>query len=707
MVLSPRHGDAPSAIFNTSRRARWVAGTPSSASCAGGRSRSRHTKRRPDQVASIAQTLLSTRPCARPNSRTTFSFSSVATPELRLGQATQSPPAGCSAAASGAKCARNDSRSRTNTTTTSSSSAPARQQLDARRQLAERLREVGRRADQEDAAAVADAELARQRRPGISGRAHPSEAYDGGGCVAPRARSGRVCACRVHASGRSCSGSSSRPSCSCRCRLSAATPRSQTAAPGDRLGEPRSAGRPCSPTARRGRSFPGSWPATATPRSRPTGAGSRSRARATGTARSTSRTRRPATCGASRPAAARRPQARLVARRAPHRLAGRRARPGGRRVRDARGRRQEAPPRRGAERRHRPGVVARRDAHRVRLESQRGLRSLGGAERRRRAGVAARRPRRRAGAGVEPGRHADRLQRDGTTAPRASGSCASARPSRCASPAPAGDDLRPDWSPDGRRLAFTRADRGRSRIWVVRGARRHRPAHRGHRRRQRSGLGDRARRRSRPAPRELLPDLDQQAPADLVVIARDGGFFLGFTSAVDNLGAGPLRISGWRPPGKAGDARRPDDRAAARRNARRPRRGHAALPVASAPPPLALPGVRELRAAPRRRPRDRRPRPQERLLPDRPLRPHVRARPACRAAALPRQLRRRPARRSSASSRDRRPATSTGIPRSSTARTWTSRRSRPGSTCSSTAPTRPAWCARRATRTTRRPCASG
>ena len=33
------------------------------------------------------------------------------------------------------------------------------------------------------------------------------------------------------------------------------------------------------------------------------------------------------------------------------------------------------------------------------------------------------------------------------------------------------------------------------------------------------------------------------------MIAREGGFFLGFTSAVDNLGAGPLRINGWRPPG--------------------------------------------------------------------------------------------------------------------------------------------------------------
>ena len=34
------------------------------------------------------------------------------------------------------------------------------------------------------------------------------------------------------------------------------------------------------------------------------------------------------------------------------------------------------------------------------------------------------------------------------------------------------------------------------------------------------------------------------------MIPREGGFALGFTSAVDNLGAGPLRISGWRSPGR-------------------------------------------------------------------------------------------------------------------------------------------------------------
>jgi WD40 repeat protein len=112
------------------------------------------------------------------------------------------------------------------------------------------------------------------------------------------------------------------------------------------------------------------------------------------------------------------------------------------------------------------------------------------------------------------------------------------------------EDLRPDWSPDGSRLAFTRADRGRSRIWVIRV--------RGGTARPVEGTeGDVdpdwaiASPAIAPGPQELLPDLDQRAPADLVAIAREGGFYLGFTSAVDNLGVGPLRIRGWRPPGMA------------------------------------------------------------------------------------------------------------------------------------------------------------
>jgi WD40-like Beta Propeller Repeat/Lysyl oxidase len=113
------------------------------------------------------------------------------------------------------------------------------------------------------------------------------------------------------------------------------------------------------------------------------------------------------------------------------------------------------------------------------------------------------------------------------------------------------EDLRPDWSPDGHRLAFTRADRGRSRTWVL--------SLRNGTARSVSGTdGDVdpdwaiAAPTLAPGPEQRLPDLDQRAPSDLVAIAREGGFYLGFTSAVDNLGRGPLRIRGWRPPKAAG-----------------------------------------------------------------------------------------------------------------------------------------------------------
>jgi hypothetical protein len=52
------------------------------------------------------------------------------------------------------------------------------------------------------------------------------------------------------------------------------------------------------------------------------------------------------------------------------------------------------------------------------------------------------------------------------------------------------------------------------------------------------------------APQALLPDLDQEAPSSLTVSsARSGGkahYFLGFGSAVRNIGDGPLLIAGHR-----------------------------------------------------------------------------------------------------------------------------------------------------------------
>jgi WD40 repeat protein/lysyl oxidase len=112
-------------------------------------------------------------------------------------------------------------------------------------------------------------------------------------------------------------------------------------------------------------------------------------------------------------------------------------------------------------------------------------------------------------------------------------------------------DLWPDWSPDGAQLAFTRSVRGRTRTWIV-GAASAAPA------RPLPGTeGDlepdwaQATQSLAPGPEQQLPDLDQRAPTGLRVMVKGHRFVLGFTSAVENLGDGPLRIRGWRPPGHA------------------------------------------------------------------------------------------------------------------------------------------------------------
>ncbi len=107
-------------------------------------------------------------------------------------------------------------------------------------------------------------------------------------------------------------------------------------------------------------------------------------------------------------------------------------------------------------------------------------------------------------------------------------------------------DVRPDWSPDGDRIVFTRSRHGRTSTWIVRASGGPAEAVPG-------TDGDldpdwtRATGAVAPGPDQLLPDLDQRAPSHVVVLPLDGGFHLGFTSAVDNLGRGPLRIRGWRP----------------------------------------------------------------------------------------------------------------------------------------------------------------
>jgi TolB protein len=109
----------------------------------------------------------------------------------------------------------------------------------------------------------------------------------------------------------------------------------------------------------------------------------------------------------------------------------------------------------------------------------------------------------------------------------------------------------PSWSPDGTRIAFARGFPDDTSIHVVRAD------GTGLTRLTASSTDDRdpdwgyvapltpPRPQDRPS-NELLPDLDQRAPSGLTVQRREGRFLLGFVSATDNVGAGPLRIRGSR-----------------------------------------------------------------------------------------------------------------------------------------------------------------
>ena len=107
-------------------------------------------------------------------------------------------------------------------------------------------------------------------------------------------------------------------------------------------------------------------------------------------------------------------------------------------------------------------------------------------------------------------------------------------------------DGRPNWSQDGRRLTFVSERGGARRIWLMRADGMHQ--------RQLPGLQQADDTPSwstldaaiAPSASELLPDLDQRAPSGLVVMARERGTAFGFTSAVDNIGAGAIHIRGTR-----------------------------------------------------------------------------------------------------------------------------------------------------------------
>jgi Lysyl oxidase/WD40-like Beta Propeller Repeat len=108
------------------------------------------------------------------------------------------------------------------------------------------------------------------------------------------------------------------------------------------------------------------------------------------------------------------------------------------------------------------------------------------------------------------------------------------------------EDVAPSWTADGRRLRFVRVTASGAERWEARsdGSRQRRlgPA------RERDWL-ERTADRSTPrtGPRELLPDLDQRPPSGLTV----SGTRLGFDSATDNVGEGPVWLRGER--ASAGD----------------------------------------------------------------------------------------------------------------------------------------------------------
>lgn len=104
----------------------------------------------------------------------------------------------------------------------------------------------------------------------------------------------------------------------------------------------------------------------------------------------------------------------------------------------------------------------------------------------------------------------------------------------------AGRDLEPTWAPNGRRVVFV-GDREGSRYLLSM-----RPDGSDPRTLAASSGHHDPAWRPRPHVRALLPDLHQRPPHQLTVGHLRGRYVLGFSSAVDNVGEGPLWVLGAR-----------------------------------------------------------------------------------------------------------------------------------------------------------------
>jgi TolB protein len=108
-------------------------------------------------------------------------------------------------------------------------------------------------------------------------------------------------------------------------------------------------------------------------------------------------------------------------------------------------------------------------------------------------------------------------------------------------------DGRPVWSPDGLRLGFVTNRTGHPTVWSVNLDGTHARPLVDSTIRLADGIAWGLTVGGPPRlPDELLPDLDQRAPSGLLVLRRGSRVLLGFASAVDNVGDGPVRIRGSR-----------------------------------------------------------------------------------------------------------------------------------------------------------------